>query len=1352
MNPLSPSYTLPLTFASLGSGHDLEWSCSNSRSTVLISLQHNTDDEYQPRVCAILGCDDGTVYAFRNSPAYATDPITHPNTDPPTLPTRLSPAATQSSRSASPTTSGRVPFNVSSRSRIVSGITPAQVEAPKNYVDYDDEPEKLKGILKGRTYKDKDKERRSPPLSSDSSSVPASPRHQSKRSDPLAPRSLLSATNSPSQSPRSLSRPTSPTVPSVFHEHVHDWELLYHIVPSTPPSPVVSILLLEDETLFAVLHRSGQLAVYSTADGSCMTSLEVESVSTRDGAESGSLRHDVWIWRQLELAFISQVKYLCLVTGETDSAKQTAVLLLTASIDPACPTSALDPTDNGVQEKSRVAVIQFRAGSHRGPYEVAFELLGAWSFDGFADSAGIYRHHSENILYLITPGGSFSLQTLDIRPDTPSSDLPKHGQSNGATNLAAVFKAINLKVRSAEQLPLDAESAKQEPVHTVAGRMVIGEPLLIGQVLKDEVFAGMTCCITGGRFRSVVWTDQGLTVFEYSGTGTDFGVISHAALPNIRKARLLSEDSLVVVCKDRIETYSLTKGSIQPESKQVLAGDYEAVHIASLHDVYATTVQNRSRLLQAFKPEAASVMWRARPYAQQSAARCTCIMPLDFDCVLLGYGDGHLKRFTLAALCGESVPVPQNVSSPQIPASVVKLHMVQNVRTREQFVVGGGDDGSVAIWTSQGLVLCAYWVIFTAPLACIIPVPAEEQGPLRGCILCISRDGTIAVIAVDGFHYLYLIPGSPFALDQTKEFWRSMSSEKAVEMTSQGGWTELSLKDRPSGPILRSLAGDAAICGSTLLVDLEQFVGVASTTARLISSGRDQTRAVYVALAQVKLLLSTLLTLRLNNDIDVLCKDRLGIPLSHAHAGFSSNGTNCLFNGSQAWVVSGEISAARALSIVVLLRTLALFDELADSASTVMAFYMTSLSGVVGPHYKAPSLVYLARRWFDSSNELRQAARLLLDASIARLGDDEASSIVDHWQHYRKSTDWLHPISCSCFDKSVPCLQPAADRETLAAALALFLCGFIASDKYSLIAVSALTDISKSIALYLHDEQSLYRVLAIELCSRGFHIWQHYIDAMEMLRALFMLATNSRKEAITAQNAGPQARLAVLHIASNETALFMTTLSLDILNPVDLDHRRSVMQIVAFLIRKRPLVLYANLPRLMEAVVKSLDPNSTTNRDAVLDAATEIIGHVVKTFRSVDFHMGSQRLAVGTSEGALVMYDLKTAIRLYILEGHKKRVTACSFSPDGRRLVTLSLEESVVLVWKVGTSFASFFNPGAPPRQGHAGSEPFKTLSFAVGEAGNMDVAESLDAVRFEWPSDRSVRLRIRESVLTFST
>ena len=76
------------------------------------------------------------------------------------------------------------------------------------------------------------------------------------------------------------------------------------------------------------------------------------------------------------------------------------------------------------------------------------------------------------------------------------------------------------------------------------------------------------------------------------------------------------------------------------------------------------------------------------------------------------------------------------------------------------------------------------------------------------------------------------------------------------------------------------------------------------------------------------------------------------------------------------------------------------------------------------------------------------------------------------------------------------------------------------------------------------------------------------------------------------------------------------------------------MQVVAFIIRKvrpsfssdfglwdtnahvglkKPLILYANLSRLIEAVVKSLDPNSSSGRETVLEAAIEILGHVVAT-------------------------------------------------------------------------------------------------------------------------------------------
>jgi WD repeat-containing protein 7 len=111
--------------------------------------------------------------------------------------------------------------------------------------------------------------------------------------------------------------------------------------------------------------------------------------------------------------------------------------------------------------------------------------------------------------------------------------------------------------------------------------------------------------------------------------------------------------------------------------------------------------------------------------------------------------------------------------------------------------------------------------------------------------------------------------------------------------------------------------------------------------------------------------------------------------------------------------------------------------------------------------------------------------------------------------------------------------------------------------------------------IYLHESDVSCKALAIDLCSRGFSVWQHYVDSMEMLRSLFNLATSMKKESISAQNVGPQARQAVLHIVTDHTGIFMTTLSLDILHPQSLEHRKSVMQLMAFLIRKVGYVFFS---------------------------------------------------------------------------------------------------------------------------------------------------------------------------------
>ena len=54
------------------------------------------------------------------------------------------------------------------------------------------------------------------------------------------------------------------------------------------------------------------------------------------------------------------------------------------------------------------------------------------------------------------------------------------------------------------------------------------------------------------------------------------------------------------------------------------------------------------------------------------------------------------------------------------------------------------------------LKLAARWTVFTTPLARVISLQDSKVGRLYGCVLCISQDGTIAVVTADGYQ-LYVV-------------------------------------------------------------------------------------------------------------------------------------------------------------------------------------------------------------------------------------------------------------------------------------------------------------------------------------------------------------------------------------------------------------------------------------------------------------------------------------------------------------------------------------------------------------------------------------------------------------------
>lgn len=180
----------------------------------------------------------------------------------------------------------------SARSRVVSGVSREQVLAPKNFVDFDDESERLKDLLKSSAANKPARERsivdallpnfekgvvmeRTPPLPPSplpSSTIvsPVSPASNKGRDDP---KSLLSATSSPVFTSRSLSTPPSPSFP-IQNDKTEEESamLMVHILPPLcgPAYGVTDLIIPEGTDFLLSLQESGYAWTFMHEGYSCI--------------------------------------------------------------------------------------------------------------------------------------------------------------------------------------------------------------------------------------------------------------------------------------------------------------------------------------------------------------------------------------------------------------------------------------------------------------------------------------------------------------------------------------------------------------------------------------------------------------------------------------------------------------------------------------------------------------------------------------------------------------------------------------------------------------------------------------------------------------------------------------------------------------------------------------------------------------------------------------------------------------------------------------------------------------------------------------------------------------------------
>ena len=241
--------------------------------------------------------------------------------------------------------------------------------------------------------------------------------------------------------------------------------------------------------------------------------------------------------------------------------------------------------------------------------------------------------------------------------------------------------------------------------------------------------------------------------------------------------------------------------------------------------------------------------------------------------------------------------------------------------------------------------------------------------------------------------------------------------------------------------------------------------------------------------------------------------------------------------------------------------------------------------------------------------------------------------------------------------------------------------------------------ITSTLLFHLESGPVFMRALSAELIGKGFVLWRPHVPNLASLiltllsmmniarRVAFNNMSGSNGPIVEDVHVAAASRRAMLEIGASQPVLLISTVGREILRSdrTDLYYETCIMALVC-VVKKRPLALSRHLSAVVEVVVKSLDPSKPLTRKGCLHASTTALHELVKRFSTVAFHQKTQRLAVGTPDKVIIIYDLRTATKWRLFEGHTGSISALSFDADGSILASYSMDEPCLKIWQVGSS------------------------------------------------------------------
>ncbi|KAJ3276102.1 hypothetical protein HDV01_006272 [Terramyces sp. JEL0728] len=694
-------------------------------------------------------------------------------------------------------------------------------------------------------------------------------------------------------------------------------------------------------------------------------------------------------------------------------------------------------------------------------------------------------------------------------------------------------------------------------------------------------------------------------------------------------------------------------------------------------------------------------------------------------------------------------------------SSISCLFVPENGQSPKNILLSGDTSGKVIMWNSLSGQTLGTFYNHSQSVTGFVQVPPEVGGKYKTSTLSIARDNSVGLIHLEektsvSFvghknkicavywrtvdHYLMMIhystPIVAVALINVKKLIDEMYNGEQI-LNSQD--------TSPTGSINGSPAFERAKLAPAptekhhnpihyLQKKLTHTKPEAKVEPSVAIESARGSRPDHVLASN---LFSSIISWGIDSELDNICSNELKLSKPHQ---LTIAGGYLSFPIQQAptnpridWTYSPNLSAQRLLTIIALLRSFVSNYNLSMDTSKLIRQFGTIVD------YSStliPSFSFLIKFWQDAISDVQEAARFVVSTVLTNSSEEKLQSIVNYWA------------------KFMPLIPPIQSKTSCRATIILALIGSLLPPALPL---RVTKDVSTSLELIIRDPgKNPYRLLAIEIIGSGFKSWEPHLNGSSVIRCLVQLTgltgqQNVQGAPLITPPSMIMARQALLSIANYNTGLFISTLTFDLLHAKDIWERVGGLKLLGLFIAKKPILLFNHLQPMVEAMVKMLDPNHPTVRESLQDIVTVNFADLVKIFPSIAFHPATQRLGVGTVDGSCIIFDLRTATKLNLLEGIRSQAHGISFSPNGKLIATLHLQSNQISFWQPSSGFleslAGVFSGAQHPKQigmqlplGVSRVTAFRTFPLGAPNS-EIDARHVLDSVKFHWTGERSVRL-----------